>query len=535
MRALAWRPYRPGDAAGRDALPAPSRGGAAAALALQAAAGNRATSAALRAPDAPSPVATGARRLARLVEKEHKSLGDEGSGGAEYTRKGLTLTHGDLVMLSGDHFTEAEIFWLWDNPSPDPGKKTGTQDELICVLKQEVGGSDARFQPGGPFAGITFSEEVEAKVKERYYALANENTTHFADPGKAGFGVAGYPPGSAGATYHETHERAIIGAYRAGSKGDDPDRWLSLEATGEHFLTDAFSAGHLTTKRAAITDWWDRMYPNFGRQFVDKVSHDMAVKINDDATWLSGAITISMFEDNVRDQIMDKLKGKPLPTVATIVSLMTHAYDNEYGLWVTNDLGWRWYAFGDSKLDDPGSEGGEHSNREVAVTAVRLGTADVQTAYSMGRAGATAPLPDDQVLDQVRQRADAPATPGDRYAPEQLMPRVDPSEGQGEMQWKADSLEDLWTMRVRTAYATTFGEYIVKEMQADGHMGSELQDMHDGLDEEVDPFPWYAHILAPVMFGHGHVYPRAAFKAVVLDPVRDPSRCLPFLLAVVSS
>jgi hypothetical protein len=390
---------------------------------------------------------------------------------------------------------------------------------------------------------MTFSDKVKKRVEARYYELASNNAAHFANPGQAGFGVAGFPPGSAGATYHEAHERAMVEAYKAGSRGSDISPAMEREAMAEHFLTDSFAAGHLSTRRTSITEYWNDKHPNFGDQFVKKVAHDMAVKLNDQSTGISGALTIGQFEDGALSIIREKLTGKPLPKLGDILAVTVHSYDNNRGLWVTNDVGWSWAAWGDSNLDPQGADQDApppHTNREVATLAVHMGIEDVSIAHSMGRRDAGALLPDLQLFDQVRQQVQAPAVPGEKYGPEQLMPRIDDRIDQGELGWQVDSLQTLWETRVRSNSPTTFGEYISNDMKPGGSMGDELEALYLGIDEEMDPIgsKWYgkaAEVIIPIlMVAHGHVYPRRAFKESVLDQVRDKGPCLVFLLDVVS-
>jgi hypothetical protein len=466
-------------------------------------------------------------KLARFVETEHKALGDAGSGGAVYREQGLELTHGDLVMLSGDHFSQSEIFWLWGNPSSEPGQLEGTQDELIYALYWQLADKgDTRFQPGGSWHGINFSDKVEKRVKARYYELAGHNAMHFVDPGEPGFGTAGFPPGSAGATYHQNHEKAIVKAYEAGTKGENDGYAKAFEATGQHFLTDSFAAGHLSTRRSTITEYWDGKYPDFKNQFARKVAHDMAVVLNDESTGWGDVLGVETFETHILGQIQDKIGSKPL-SFGAILAVTVHAYDNQNGLWVMNDLGWRWKAWGDSGLDisEPGSE---HSNREVATLAVQLGLEDISTAYAMGTRDAQAPLDAANVLDQVKQQPGSPAAAGDKYGPEQLMPRLDDRLDQGDLGWNVDSLQTLWTTPVRGGSPITFGEFISNDMQPGGSMGDELEDLHNQIDEEVNALPYVGVVL------RGKVYPRRAFEEAVLHEVRIKNRCLAFLLEAVS-
>ena len=483
----------------------------------------------------------GPRRLARFVESEHKLLGDLGSGGGSYTRAGLELTHGDLTFLSGDHFEPDELIQLWDKPSKKTGEEVGTQDEILYCIKWQLGDKDERFLSGGKWHDLTFSDEVKARVESHYYELASKNTMHFANPGLPGFGRGGFPPGSAGATYHERHENAIKQAYQAGLSGGDISPAKELEATGDHFLTDAFAAGHLSTPRASISEYWNGMYPMFEGQFKTKVAHDIGAKLEKEATWAAGSIPESVYESSARDMLEEKLKGLPI-RMGDILSDAVHGYDNDRGLWVTNDLGWHWIAWGDGKLmegtsDVDASPG--HTNLEAATLAVSLGIVDLETAYGMGKRDTGSPLDEMQVLDQVKQRPGPPVSAGDKYGPEQVMPRLDPSIDQGTLGWRVDSIQTLWETRVRSTDPTTFGDFLTKDMQVGGSIGDELESKANDIDEEVNPYSqgWakLSYVAGPVVwFGHGHIFPRQAFKEAVLDQLRERGRCLAFLLDVVS-
>lgn len=498
-------------------------------------------------PGASGPDAAAAPPLHQFGSREHQALGEVGSGDARYVRHGLALTHGDLVMLRGDYFDEATLLARWARPSSQPGRQPGTQDEVLCAIHGATSGADPRFAPGGPWADLTFSDEVKAAVRERYYRLAAGNRDHFVDPD--GTGARGDRParGSAPGSYRDAHERAIAAAYQAGAAGRSIDDAMIVEAMGQHFLTDAFAAGHVTTPRQAIVEHWRRRYPDFGTQFVDKLVRDVAHRLDADASLLSAAIPAGVFASGVRAKVTEALAGKPLPTLGDLLGSIAHDHDNHGGVRVVNDLGWRWTAYGDSHLgvspDDPREGTSERSHQDVVVAAVAAGCDDVRTAFSLGQAHARSPLDLAQVYDQVRQMSSAPATPGDRYAPEQLMPRVDPDAGAGRLAWQADDLAALWRLPIRPG-GPTYGALIVEDARG-GTVGEELEAIAGGLDERLDPFAEAGGVsgaaldvigaLAPgTGLLHGHVYPRAAFEHAVLRRLRDDRDALAFLLELVS-
>ncbi len=382
----------------------------------------------------------------RFVEPEHKELGDAGSGGETYKFGAQEFTHGDLVLLSGDHFSPEDLLRLLNAPSAIPGRLPYTQDELIYALYDNLGTSDPRFAPGGKWSHLSFSAAVKQSVEARYYALASQNDNHFANPHA---GTAG-GPGSSHSSYRGWHEAAIVKAYQLGAGGHDIQEAMVMEGLGGHFLTDSFAAGHVSTPRTSISEHWNGKYPDFGTQFVDKLVNDISEQLGDDATGMSDMIPVSKIKPKVREMVTAQLGSKPLPKLGDIVGLMTHKADNDAGLWMVNDLGWRWLAFGDGGLHKTVPDDGmSHlSNLSVATTAVQIGCDEVRIAHSYGKRDAATPLPHDQILDQVKQATPSPAMAGAKYGPEQLMPRIDTSFDQGTLGWNVDTLRELWIARV---------------------------------------------------------------------------------------
>lgn len=467
---------------------------------------------------------------------EHKAAGDFGSGGQSYKKKGLELTHGDLTMLRGDHFSEADILALWAKPSVFPGRLKGTQDEIICAIHMATGGRDARFAEDGPWHGLTFSDAVTKAVEEKYFGRASVNDEHFANPRLPQPGE-GFQPGSSPATYRDAHERAIYAAFRAGASGVSIDDAMILEAMGGHYLTDAFAAGHISSPRTEIREYWNTKYPNFGAQFKAKVTADMAAHLKETALAGSAQVPLHFYEGVVGDQINEKLAGKPDVTLGDMVGLVAHDYDNDNGLWVVNDLGYRWMAKGDGNLDAEKPAGAQRTHASIVLEAVRAGVEDVRTAYSLGAQNKTTPLMRDQVLALVRDQPIAPATPGAKYAPEQFMPREDPSSAQGKQYWRAGNIQALWNMNVRDG-APTYGELIVAGFRG-GTAGDELDAIAASIPEKQAPIPLAQATAASHMYGPrahlmmGMVYPRTAFVLAVTSRLKNPDSCLAFILEVV--
>jgi hypothetical protein len=195
------------------------------------------------------------------------------------------LTYGEVVALSGDFYPDfnslntAPLREIFDLIPLIRGKATTTQ------LQQATGG--------------------------RYLALAQQNESHFTNvrPGHRNIDV-----------WRERHMQAIQTARQKNSNL----AW-AINGGADHFLTDAFSGGHIRTPR-------DKLMGSASKQIEAKVLHDL---------------------------------------------------DNEHGVEVTNDRGDPpWIAYGDTMLSDPRNA----KSRLVAEEAVRLSKKDVADALSQGNA-----------------------------------------------------------------------------------------------------------------------------------------------------
>jgi hypothetical protein len=154
----------------------------------------------------------------------------------------------------------------------------------------------------------TTTTQFQVATGGRYLALAEKNVGHFSN----------VPVGQRNRDiWRENHLAAI----QAAKTGNANLAW-GLNASGDHFLTDAFSGGHIRTPRAALS-------------------------------------------------------GK----LGSIESKILHDLDNTYGVEVTNSRGDPpWIAYGDNLLDDPRNA----QSRTYALEAVQLSKQDVADALTQG-------------------------------------------------------------------------------------------------------------------------------------------------------
>jgi len=526
---------------------------------------------------------------------EHKTMGDvggqqqpyrwdtasEAATGKRDVNYGFQLTHGDIVMLSGDLFDPREVDEK-GNPVPDnlfqlartPGNKgteLGTQDEIMYAIYREKP-NDVRFQnvcPSGtqsdklarpdattpeptaksPGPTVTFplepdvanpfrpffADRVKKSVESRYLALASRNREHFAAPeGPASGGPKSGMRKSAGGSYREMHETAIQAAFAAGQRGEGIEDAMAYEAAAQHFLTDAFSSGHIRTPTGSIKSHWDGVYPNFWENLKGFIGHQMAVYLNKETNLATILGTVSYIEDDVRSTLEGKVASFPPLGFERLVALATHDVDNREGVKVINDLNEQWTAYGDGQMKEPG----HGASQKFAIEAVALGCQDIRDAHKFPMV----------VVDPFAAlQVDGPG--GRKYKPEQKMPRVDPAFEKTELAgWDAKDLDDLWDNDIRSGSKYTYGMEITRSAR-EGDIKDQIAGMADMIDETKGALGKIVKLaidrkgqLAPMEEGErnenvpiakplltidaalAHLEPRAAFVAGVQQPITTDTK-----------
>jgi hypothetical protein len=297
---------------------------------------------------------------------------------------------------------------------------------------------------------------------------------------------------------------------------------MVYEACAAHFLTDAFSSGHLRTARADMQTHWDGIYPNFRARFINTLGELVGRALYDQASTAHKIIVGSVFPMGAVGErealILEAIKkvkstlGAAAPGFGDVISSLCHDTDNVKGLSVINDLGWRWNAFGDDHMLDgkPSGDAGGRSHFEIIRLAVELGCDDIRAAGQLGQQ--TKGLTPDQIYAEIRHRSKAPAKAGvEHYAPEQLMPRLAESGPglNGEQQWKAKSFSELLNNKVRTDQPQTFEKAIIESCQS-GTFADQFDDVASQQDVAVT--------VGGVNVG---LYPYAAFRAGVVEPLHQ--------------
>lgn len=196
------------------------------------------------------------------------------------------LSYGEVVALSGDMYQDFSAL----NRAP--------LREIIDLIP--------RIR-----SSTTTTEQFQSATGGRYLSLAQENISHFSN----------VPADQRNRDVWRNNHMQAIAAARTGNANE---AW-ALNATGDHFLTDAFSGGHIRTDRATL-----------------------------------------------------HAQG----TTGDIQSKILHDLDNEHGVDVTNARGNSWTAYGDDHLNDRA----DATNLAQVQEAVRLSKQDIADALARGAA-----------------------------------------------------------------------------------------------------------------------------------------------------
>ncbi len=161
----------------------------------------------------------------------------EGSGGEMFSYGEIVALSGDFYQDPPDLFYEKPAWYAWLYESNDVSDLKRYMKEEIAAIKKQITGSSIEY----PDFNIQFAWNAKD-----YMELAKDNQDHFGWHNMR--------------RYCECHEWALDLARSAGvATGQEADNlWrksLFYNGFADHFLTDAFAAGHLRVPRKQIMDW----------------------------------------------------------------------------------------------------------------------------------------------------------------------------------------------------------------------------------------------------------------------------------------
>ncbi len=344
----------------------------------------------------------------------------------------------------------------------------GTREELEYVRRVKIAGNE--------FAEKNFSKEVKKAVDDRYHQLAANNGNHFITPqGERAFSSEGkesIPGGGNKQAYRDIHYQAIQEAVEAGNNkvaSNSPDYQcteefpmtfqdaVATEATGNHYLTDAFASGHIRTHRNAITEYWNQKVPMFktnlsgwmaevigknknicAKMTVDSQSmsdfmHKSTAPLDASYCIRPDVIYNGFLFEGARASVESLLSNKPL-SFGDLVSGVFHDKDNHDGLRITHDGEKKTY-YGDGMFEkwqkgevDPKQHQDILGQANDVSQAVAISGEEIQTAYELSKQG----LALHEIEGQI--------APDGIYAAERLWPQL----AEGDIYYQFSSAADLF-------------------------------------------------------------------------------------------
>ena len=276
---------------------------------------------------------------------------------------GVRFSYGQIIAMA-DLFESVE-------------QMTAASPHQLSRIKALIERSTAHYAANQSVPAKNASdEEWESVTDHRYLQLAEMNFEHFSPNflyRNATFAGAANRHGNNKSTWEAYHQRAITEAQAIGaaSSGASSSPLLPLEqalitnAFGDHFLTDAFAAGHLINK-SAIVEFWKTMFfkgakllPE-GKAFFKKLA-EAAFARGDVRAKFSGLETVEsyflFFHPNINssDRFASVLAGiaeKEPDRIGNMVVKAIHDRLNKDGVEVFNNAGdGTWRLTGDGTLD----------------------------------------------------------------------------------------------------------------------------------------------------------------------------------------
>lgn len=335
---------------------------------------------------------------------EHQRIGDDATNSKLIDLGGgYSLTYGEIVAMVGDYFEDLDQM-------KDLAKTPLGQQQLEYVRDVRVHGNVAEIW--------RYHFQAVQEADARYTALLPRNFIHFANPRESDLHAAPrdkdrdtlslHKPRSGVQGYRSYHEGAIADAWLAATGNGSMNDAYANEAAGGHFLTDAFSAGHIRTPREDVKQYWEKKWKELGYEDPLVLFMEWAAR-----QAFPGS---ELLQRRVIDELSAAAAGMSF-SFGDLLSITLHDYDNKYGLDVLV-AGTQYRVYGDGYL----SFG---DTRQLVDLAVREGIVEVDRAFQLAQRG----LSFAQILEDLKGNDGL-------YIAEQFMPEA--VDNRPPFDWKSD-------------------------------------------------------------------------------------------------
>ncbi len=235
----------------------------------------------------------------------------------------------------------------------------------------------------------------------------------------------------------------------------------------QHYLTDAFSAGHLRTPVAAIREFWQLRYPGFWAGLRRKIASDTAAALRE-LTGPLRAVPSRYVHGRTVAVVEARTAGYPRVSLGDLLAKVFHDWDNRHGLALEGGG----VIFGDGCLHEGPTE-------ELALAASRAGIDDVEVAFHLG--ASEGDLSGDPLYAAVRT---ATGAFGDAFVPETRLPV--PCDDNPPQNWQAADAEALWDSPIVGSKGTTVGEAVAGALETGEELTNRLECLGHGMARTLD-------------------------------------------------
>lgn len=269
----------------------------------------------------------------RFEAGEHAQFGGKKGKQRSIEINGVKMTYGEAIAM-GDLFATPQ-----DMQKADPKE---LQAILVLIRKDTI-------KPGS----VT-TEEWQKATGGRYMDLAAKNEAHFAPSNPKLTKASAGKSGDNHKTEWEKYHAQAIAKAQEGKK----DEALAINAFADHFLTDAFSSGHLINK-LDVMETFKKQLATVGKTFFDSVAKTVWAD-QSTAKFVSQYETVKfegyIFRPNINSvsrfsKLLQGINDEEPDALSSIVSKVIHDKLNTEGVEVQNARGDKWKLYGDASLD----------------------------------------------------------------------------------------------------------------------------------------------------------------------------------------
>jgi hypothetical protein len=273
----------------------------------------------------------------------------------------------DQLVVNGIALSYGQIMAMGDLYATVDDLRNAPADELTR-LKRLIN-QDTRHYQGGAGAPDSVSDATwQRNTNNRYLALADDNYSHFSPPSVLGMTDPTSKPDNK-STWERHHEQAIAEMRRLvaahPNQSSAPFGPLTVNAFGDHFLTDAFAAGHLVNKELVLNKLQSAMYQpgssdlsSAGAAFIARLAAACWARksIRDIFSPLEKVETDVRIHWNVDTEnafrtLLVRIAQKEPSKVLNLALKALHDHLNQVGVQVSNDAGdGPWLLKGDGYL-----------------------------------------------------------------------------------------------------------------------------------------------------------------------------------------